>query len=234
MKTVLNLGTLSVNTYLVEITDGWLLVDTGYPFSYKHFLKTAKRNNIELSSIRYVVLTHVHADHAGFLKKILEETGARLICLPAESDRLLSGVNEKNVYLSRPILFPINRLSAALPLFQTFEPVDIGGAVDAATQPLADEGITFFVLHGHTDNDLCFTVDDKIFVGDLCMNGAGATGYSPLWIEDPAALVESWKVLVNMDEEYIYSGHGKPFLRRDLVKYVDKQAKRKMCRLFKK
>ena len=233
MKRVLNVGTLSVNTYLVEISEGWVLVDTGYPFSYQHFLRAVARQGVELSSIRYVVLTHVHADHAGFLKRVLEDAGAKLICLPAERDRLLSGRNEQNVYLSRPILYVINRISAALPRFQTFEPVDVTGALDAETQPLEKEGITFFVLHGHTDNDLCMRVDDKLFVGDVCMNGAGATGYSPLWIEDPAALVDSWRHLLTMDEGYIFSGHGKPFPLRSLAPFVAKQAKRKMCRLFK-
>ncbi len=233
MKTVLNVGSVYMNAYLIEIKGSWLLVDTGYPFDYKHFLKTVKKHRIELSSIRYVVLTHVHADHAGFLKKILEDTGATLICLPAEKERLLSGVNEKNVWISRKAFFLINRISAATPRLQTFEPIDISGSLDAETQPLAEEGITFFVLHGHTDNDLCLKVDDKLFIGDICMNGAGATGFSPLWIEDNEKLVESWKQLLSMDGDFLYTGHGKPFPKTALTNYVDKQAKRKLCKLFK-
>jgi len=233
MKSVLNLGTFYMNAYLVAIEAGWVLVDTGYPFNYQHFLKAAKRKRIALSSIRYVVLTHVHADHAGFLKKILSDTGATLICLPAERERLLSGVNEKNVYISRRGMILINRISASTSRFQTFEPMDIEGSIDAETQPLAREGITFFVLHGHTDNDLCFKVDDKLFVGDICMNGVGAAGHSPLWIEDNEKLVESWKEIIAMDGEYLYVGHGKPFPKNELVTYIDKQAKRKICKLFK-
>ena len=233
MKKVINLGTSYLNTYLVEIEGGWLLVDTGYPFGYKQFIKKAARKGVALSSIRYVVLTHVHADHAGFLKRILADTGATLICLPSERERLLSGVNEKDVYLSRKGLFLINRISASLPRFQTFEPVDITGAIDARSQPLAREGITFFVLHGHTDNDLCFRLGDKLFVGDVCMNGAGATGYSPLWIEDNAALVESWRAILRTDAAELYVGHGKPFPKSELAKFVDKQEKRALCKLFK-
>ena len=232
MKTVLNLGTFYMNSYLVELKDGWLLVDTGYPFDYKHFVKAAKRKKIALSSIRYVVLTHVHADHAGFLKKILADTGATLICLPAERNRLLSGVNEKNVYISRRGMFLFNRISAATKRLQTFPPVDATGAVDAMSQPLTEEGITFFALHGHTDNDLCFRVDDKLFVGDICMNGVGAAGHSPLWIEDNAALVQSWKELIAMDGEFLCVGHGKPFKKDELKKFVDKQTNRKLRKLF--
>ena len=233
MKEVLNLGTAYLNTYLVEIKGGWLLVDTGYAFDYKRFLKKAERKGIELSSIRYVVLTHVHADHAGFLKRILSDTGAKLICLPAEKERLAAGVNVKKVFLSRRSIFLINRISAATARFQTFEPVDIDGAIDAEGQPLAEEGITFFVLHGHTDNDLCFRVDDKLFVGDICMNGAGATGRSPLWIENNEALTESWRTLLSTEGDTVYVGHGKPFPKGDLAKYIDKQAHRKLCKLFK-
>ena len=233
MKTVLNLGTFYANAYLVEVSGGWLLVDTGYSFDYKHFIRAAKLHRIELPSIRYVVLTHVHADHAGFLKRILSDTGAKLVCLLSEKDRLLSGVNEKNVYLPRKSGFLLSRLSAACPRLQTFEPVDITDAVDAISQPLAAEGITFFALHGHTDNDLCFRVEDKLFVGDICMNGMGSVGHSPLWIEDNAALTESWRNILATDAEYLYVGHGKPFKKKELAAFVDKQEKRELCKLFK-
>jgi len=233
MKNVLNLGSFYMNSYLIRLSDGLLLVDTGYPFDYKRFLKKLKKNNIELSSIRYVVLTHVHADHAGFLKNILADTGATLICLPAHRERLLAGVNKKDVYLSRRSLFLLNRISAATKRLQTFPPVDSACATDAMTQPLAEQGVTFFALHGHTDADLCFRVDDKLFVGDICMNGAGAIGYSPLWIEDNAALVQSWKELLAMEGPTLYVGHGKPFPKSELKGFVDKQEKRKLCKLFK-
>ena len=232
MKTVLNLGTFYMNAYLIEIKDGWLLIDTGYSFDYGHFLKKARKNKIELSSIRYVVLTHVHADHAGFLKKILADTGATLICLPSMRERLLSGENKKDVYISRRSAFLLNRISAATKRLQTFPPVDVSEAVDAMTQPLTEEGVTFFALHGHTDNDLCFKVDDKLFVGDICMNGMGSVGYSPLWIEDNAALTESWKQLLAMDAEFLYVGHGKPFPKSELKEFVNKQESRKFRKLF--
>ena len=233
MKKILNLGTSYLNTYLVELKEGWALVDTGYPFDYKHFLRSAKKKNIELSSIRYVILTHVHADHAGFLKKILADTGAKLITLPAEKERLLSGVNNKNVYISQKSMILINRISASLPAFQTFEPLDATDALDAETQPLEEEGITFFVLHGHTDNDLCFKVDDKLFVGDLCMNGAGSTGHSPMWIEDNVKLVKSWEELLKKEGDTLYVGHGKPFPKTELAQFIEKQFKRKIVKLFK-
>ena len=127
----------------------------------------------------------------------------------------------------------LNRISAATPRLQTFAPVDVSDAVDAEAQPLAAEGIAFFVLRGHTDADLCFQVDAKLFVGDVCMSGIGSVGYSPLWIEDNAALTERWKQLLAIDAEFLYVGHGKPFPKRDLAEFVKKQENRTLCKLYK-
>ena len=129
--------------------------------------------------------------------------------------------------------FLLNRISAATPRLQTFAPVDVSDAVDAEAQPLAAEGIAFFVLRGHTDADCCFQVDDKLFVGDVCMSGIGSVGYSPLWIEDNAALTERWKQLLAIDAEFLYVGHGKPFPKRDLAEFVKKQENRTLCKLYK-
>ena len=52
------------------------------------------------------------------------------------------------------------------------------------------------------------------------MSGIGSVGYSPLWIEDNAALTESWKQLLAMDAEFLYVGQGKPFPKRDLAEFV--------------
>jgi glyoxylase-like metal-dependent hydrolase (beta-lactamase superfamily II) len=93
---------------------------------------------------------------------------------------------------------------------QTFAPVDVSDAVDAEAQPLAAEGIAFFVLRGHTDADLCFQVDDKLFVCDVCMSGIGSVGYSPLWIEDNIALTESRKQLLAIDAEFFTSDTANP------------------------
>ena len=178
---------------------------------------------------------NVSGEKRTILMEKLGAVQAYLSALPqdAERERLLSGENDKDVYISRPCAFLLNRISAATKRLQTFPPVDATDAVDAMTQPLTEEGVTFFALHGHTDNDLCFRLDDKLFVGDVCMNGLAASGYSPIWIEDNDKLVESWRELIRSDAEYLYPGHGKPFPRSELEKYVEKQAKRKLCKLFK-
>lgn len=58
-------------------------------------------------------------------------------------------------------------------------------------------------------------------------------GILPLWIEDNAALTESWKLLLAIDAEFLYVGHGKPFPKRDLAEFVKKQENRTLCKLYK-
>ncbi len=65
------------------------------------------------------------------------------------------------------------------------------------------------------------------------MSEIGLVGYSPLWIEDNAALTESRKQFLAIDAEFLYVGHGKPFPKRDLGEFVKKQENRTICKLYK-
>lgn len=41
---ILNLGNRVVNQYLVELNDGFLLIDTGYSNGYKRFIKNLSKH----------------------------------------------------------------------------------------------------------------------------------------------------------------------------------------------
>ncbi|RJR38715.1 MAG: MBL fold metallo-hydrolase [Desulfobacteraceae bacterium] len=49
--------------------------------------------NINLRDINYVVLTHAHDDHAGFLNEVLEGTNAELVLHEKAVERLKIGHN---------------------------------------------------------------------------------------------------------------------------------------------
>lgn len=68
---ILNLGNRVVNQYLVELNDGFLLIDTGYSNGYKRFIKNLSKHRIQKEQIKYVFITHAHDDHIGFLAELL-------------------------------------------------------------------------------------------------------------------------------------------------------------------
>ncbi|MGB9081566.1 MAG: MBL fold metallo-hydrolase, partial [Desulfuromonadaceae bacterium] len=77
-------GTLGEHGFsaLIEPSDGEpLLFDTGQGLTLLH---NARRMNKDLSRVRNVVISHGHYDHAGGLKPLLDECGAKKVyCHPS-------------------------------------------------------------------------------------------------------------------------------------------------------
>jgi len=188
------------------------MVDTGYRQQEKTFWKKLAAKNITPDQIKYIFLTHHHADHAGFLRSALEKTGAQLISAEGNRLRLAAGKNDMQTYISSFPLLVLSKLSVAfVGMTQCFPPVT-GPSLDPSGQPLAGEGITFKILRGHTDCDVVMQVDNKLFCGDLFMSGMGAQKYAPMWIKNKFEMVKSWEKVLKMPGiETIYPGHGKPF-----------------------
>ena len=65
----------NLNCYLIEGTEGWLMVDTGWftPETFDSLKQGLKTWKIDLSDIATIVITHIHPDHfclAGRIKQI--------------------------------------------------------------------------------------------------------------------------------------------------------------------
>jgi flavorubredoxin len=41
---IINVGNNTYNTYLIKLKIGYLMIDTGYPEGYDHFLKKNQKN----------------------------------------------------------------------------------------------------------------------------------------------------------------------------------------------
>ena len=70
---IYNAGNRVMNTYLYQINDGFVMIDTGYENSYTKCTSSMKRKGISWANIKYIFLTHAHDDHAGFLKEALDK-----------------------------------------------------------------------------------------------------------------------------------------------------------------
>ena len=71
MAKLINVGDRVMNTWIYEISDGYVMIDTGYPGKLKSVEERMKRRGIRWSDIRYLFLTHAHDDHAGFLNDLM-------------------------------------------------------------------------------------------------------------------------------------------------------------------
>lgn len=102
----------TVNVHLVELDDGYLLVDSGIATGecFDALEAGLAERGIAWRDIRTLFLTHLHPDHIGWSWKILELTGARLMMHRAEVEYLALVARE-----NRPPFFAQAMSNAGVP-----------------------------------------------------------------------------------------------------------------------
>lgn len=80
----------SVNVHLVQLDDGYLLIDSGIATEecFEALESSLAELGVKWADIRMLCLTHLHPDHIGLSWKILELSGARLVMHRVEVDYL--------------------------------------------------------------------------------------------------------------------------------------------------
>ncbi len=225
---ILNVGTKFFNAYLLALPDGYCLIDCGAKKDYRHFRDNLLELRIRLDEIKYVIITHAHADHVGFLKQLIDDASPTVIFNPKQAMRLEAGKNNMNVFVSTFFgLLGSRYTTTFVDKYQCFPSVKTDTFVPYTAHPLAEYGFSFIPLSGHTDADLAIKVGSDLFCGDICMNVFPATKHCPVWLENKFELMKSWETILSDHEiATIYPAHGKAFdlkeLSKDLAYWRDK------------
>lgn len=91
---IINLGSIVANNYLLALSNGYMLVDTGYSNGFKHFQSEIAKRKIGIGEIKYIFLTHAHDDHTGFLNELLfQSPNLKIILHPNAVAGLCRGRN---------------------------------------------------------------------------------------------------------------------------------------------
>ncbi len=84
------------SVFLLPYKGGYLQVDTGYEHDYSTYRKNLSKAGIALEDIHYLVLTHHHDDHAGFLNELIRDATITVIAHEQAEALLKCGENDKS------------------------------------------------------------------------------------------------------------------------------------------
>ena len=208
-----------VNVYLVDVKDGFILIDTALPGQRERLERELAAAGVVPGNLKLVVITHGDWDHTGNAA-LVQETYKAKIAIHADDAYLC----EQPTMLKRKVrpfmlavIFAVmrrmSRLQGGRRRLRPFKP-DI---LLSEGQDLGAYGFNAKVVHlpGHTKGSIgILTAEGDLFAGDTYVNRGQPVGAQI--ILDETALEETFARLEGMDFKMVYPGHGTPFPKERL------------------
>lgn len=186
---IVNVGYQSTNYYAIDIKDGKLLLDCGWPGTLPQLSAECRRKRTSLQDIKYLLVTHFHPDHAGLAQE-LKKLGVKLILLDFQTGFI-------------PQLTEFFK-TKTYPYVEIEKNDNIIVKVEESRRFLSSLGIQGEIIHtpGHSHDSLTLILDEGFaFTGDL----------HPLFMipQEDKVSRDSWDKIHKHKIKTIFPGHGK-------------------------
>ena len=182
-------GDLQTNCYVLgdeKSKEGAVIDPGGDPEKIEKVIEKEKLN------IKYIILTHGHADHIAALTELKKKTNALILIHPADSDMLVDPTYNLSIFTGQDLVCP-----KADKFLDDGDKVEVGG-------------FELEVLHapGHSPGGISLFTDKMIFTGDaLFCGGIGRTDFPGASHTQLLKSIKD-KILSKPDDTVVYSGHG--------------------------
>ncbi len=221
-----------VHLYVLEHREGLILFDTGPPTEENfEFLERC----IPLDELKYVFVTHSHADHCGGLGFLAERTKARIV-VPGKDirkHRVFADLIPRFRALFCSLGFPDNIVNSIVEAIVSFEKQVVMPDSVLPSEYVHADGVEILSCPGHSITDYVYMLNGFAVAGDFLLSGIFQT---PLLEIDPdtlevfdnyAAYCESITRLERIEGMRVLPGHGSSGSPLDVVAfYVGKTLKR--------
>jgi len=221
-------GLESINVYILEGTEGNLMIDTGWntPEAFSALAQEMKNSGFAMKDITQIVVTHLHPDHYGLAGKIAELSGAKVYISEIENNLLDSRYWHPENLLAVMTEFlkangvpdwEMKLLSEASMTIKNFvSPVKISGTLKPGDK-LVMEPLSFEIIHtpGHSPGHICLYEPNKkyLFAGDhLLSEIVPNVSYHPQSGENPLGdYINSLSKMADLEVRFVFPGHGAVF-----------------------
>ena len=214
------------NVHLIDDGRGVVIVDAGWRGFAGRILRAVRRLGYQPGDVRLILLTHVHADHAGSAAELRRRTGAPIAAHRADAGYALEGRHG----------IPTGRGWAGISSKWLADRIDLGLRYEPFTpdiwleegQSLGDFGLEGYLVHtpGHTRGSVTLALEDGVtMIGDALIN-LFKIGY-PMYWEEPERARESGRRIQSLKPRVLYSGHGRAFSGEELDRYLEEYLAKK-------
>ncbi len=200
---------INVSSFLLYRPGEAILVDCGSQGSELKIIEEMTRLGLEPGMLSLLILTHAHYDHAGSAGRLKEATGCRIMIHRSEASRLEAGLTPlpSGTRWKARVLVSVGRLFARR--IMKYPPARPDVVVDELAS-LNEFGFPGKVIHtpGHTFGSMVVLMEGgEMIAGDTLFGIPGKRIFPP-FAEDPAGLLNSWKMISEMEADTYYPAHG--------------------------
>lgn len=190
---------LRTNTYVIcdENTKEAMVIDPGgEPEKIIEVL-----NILDVSQIKYIFLTHCHADHIGGIHGLKDEKGGKILISRDDSE----GLYNKEISLA-------DYVNMQIPELEADSRIDDGDLIH-----VGELEFKVIATPGHTKGSVCLYCEKErlIFTGDTLFSGTWGRTDLPTgsFVEIMASISD--KLMTLLEETICYPGHGKTTMIQD-------------------
>ncbi len=195
----------SIASFLVESSDGLILVESGPETTFEHLKKAINQKGFDWKEIRHILLTHIHFDHAGAAWKFAKNE-AKIYVHPIGLPHLQ---NPEKLWNSAKMIYQddMDRL------WGNMEPIDENLLVSADEGDILKIGECEFHVHytpGHAIHHNAYQLKNVVFTGDVAgvkINSGPVVPPCP----PPDINIKLWKESIqklrNLNAEKLYLTH---------------------------
>ena len=202
-------------TYFINASEP-TLIDTAVASSPEGTIRPAlAKANLALSSVRWILLTHGHPDHAGGVVGVKEATGGIAKVAVHEGDAELVRSRYTHVH-EHEFLADTYIGGDARVKFMAMAERAVAGDIEpdlvlsgGEVLDLGDTSLKVVPIPGHARGSVAYWQEStgRAFVGDSVQLGGGVMNHFPS-LEDPTAYRNSLKLLLSMELETISLAHN--------------------------